>query len=50
MGGLDLILAKENCNSSPIIRKLRMKVRFRSAISKTKTGKTGKMNIIKNQP
>ena len=44
------ILAKENRPSFPIISKLKMKVRFRKAISKTKTDKTGKMNIIKNQP
>ena len=43
------ILAKEidYHNSSPIISKLRMKVGCRRAISKTKTGK---MNIIRNQP
>ena len=43
------ILAKEidYHNSSPIISKLRMKVGCRSAISKTKTGK---INIIRNQP
>ena len=43
------ILAKEidYHNSSPIISKLRMKVGCRRAISKTKTGK---INIIRNQP
>ena len=35
------------CNSFLIISKLRMKVGFRKAISKTKTVK---MNIIRNQP
>ena len=43
------ILAKEidYRTSSPIISKLRMKVGFRGAISKTKTGK---MNVIRNEP
>ena len=43
------ILAKEidYHTSSPIISKLRIKVGCRRAISKTKTGK---MNIIRNQP
>ena len=43
------ILAKEidYRNSSPIISKLRMKVGCIRAISKTKTGK---INIIRNQP
>ena len=43
------ILAKkiDHRTSSPIISKLRMKVGCRRAISKTKTGK---MNIIRNQP
>ena len=48
-GKFSEILGKEidYRTSSPIISKLRMKVGFRRVIIKTKTGK---MNIVRNQP